>query len=121
MCQHLDTRSSEYYMLILMTIGLASPHNEEKLEVFSELKMRLEPLLSSTVAPSQNLSRNFTLTLAIISVQVELEMAKLRMDYNADYSVMLQVLEKLEKMLTSDKSTAYSKLGFRIFLEVTHC
>ncbi|ELR14747.1 fungal Zn(2)-Cys(6) binuclear cluster domain containing protein [Acanthamoeba castellanii str. Neff] len=123
MCQHLDTRSSDYYMLILMTIGLASPHHEEKLEVFTELKMRLEPLLSNTITPAtnpatSNLNRNFTLTLAIISVQVELEMAKLRMDYNADYAVMLQVLEKLEKMLAADKSSNYSKVGFRIFLEV---
>ena len=115
MCQHLKTRTSDYYMLILMTIGFASPHPEEKLEVFSELKQRLGPLLSSSL---DNVSRNFTLTLAIISVQLELELAKLRPEYNADYPVMLQVLERLEKMLASDKCTSYSKLGFRIFLEV---
>lgn len=115
MCQHLKARSSDYYMLILMTIGFASPHPEEKLEVFTELKQRLGPLLSSSL---ENVSRNFTLTLAIISVQLELELAKLRQEYHADYPVMLQVLEKLEKMLASDTSMHYSKLGFRVFLEV---
>jgi len=117
MCQHLDTRSSEYYLPILMAIGFTSPHHEEKLEVLTELQSRLETMQSNA-----NLARHFTLTLAIIQMQVELEMARLRMDYNPDYATLLQNLDRLEKSLTSENGTC-SKLGFRLLIEImrTQC
>eukprot|EP00005_Dracoamoeba_jomungandri_P004700 CAMPEP_0174257874 /NCGR_PEP_ID=MMETSP0439-20130205/6980_1 /TAXON_ID=0 /ORGANISM="Stereomyxa ramosa, Strain Chinc5" /LENGTH=474 /DNA_ID=CAMNT_0015341167 /DNA_START=477 /DNA_END=1898 /DNA_ORIENTATION=+ len=116
MCHHLDTRSTDYYMLILMTIGFASPHPDEKIEVFTELKQRIGPLVSDVLG--RGVLKGFALTLSIISVQLELELSKLAPKYNADYTVMLQVLERLERMLYKDESTSYSKLGFGIFLEV---